>query len=644
MGCAVLACVVSILEGETNGRAKTAEERFERVRTLVFPSSEEPCRLLAQETAGLIRKAQAEGRNFVLGLATGSTPVPFYRELIRLHREEGLSFTNLVTFNLDEYCGLSPDHPESYHRFMHDQLFDQIDIPRDQIHIPDGTVRPEDEYRWCQSYEERIEKAGGLDLQVLGIGRTGHIGFNEPGSTRESRTRMISLDRTTRRDAASDFRGEANVPRFAITMGVGTILGARRVVLLAWGENKAEVIQQAIEGEVSPSVAASFLQEHAAVTFLLDRAAASQLTRFRRPWLVRSVEWDQRMRKKSVIWLARQVGKPVLKLVDEDYNENGMAELLTKTGTAYRTNIEVFNLLQHTITGWPGGKPDADDANRPERKAPTSKRVVVLSPEPQDVAVSMGGTLERLVEQGHRVTLLCQTSGNLRVADAEARKFASALGGIALTESNWSSQRAYAERIQEELAAKGEFGVDSALVRNLKGLMLRGEARDAAAACRLPEEQIRFLDLPFYESGRYRRFRLGEADIRKMVEVLEELKPHSIFATGDVADPSSLQALCFEALVRALRECREKPWIQNCRLWLYRGREKPLEPHEIDMAVPMSPGQLESKIASILKFQSIGPDELESSSRNRRDAVTYDKLGMAEYEAIEAFQRWPGLG
>lgn len=632
---------MSILDNEVvGGKGKTAEERFERVRTLVFPSSDEPSRQLAQETAGLIRKAQAEKRNFVLGLATGSTPVPFYRELIRMHREEQLSFANVFTFNLDEYCGLGPDHPESYNRFMHDQLFDHIDIPRKQVHIPDGLIRTEDEYHWCQGYEEKMARAGGLDLQVLGIGRTGHIGFNEPGSTRESRTRMISLDRTTRRDAASDFRGEANVPRFAITMGVGTILAARRIVLMAWGENKAEVIQQAVEGDVTASVAASFLQDHPQATFLLDRSAASQLTRFRQPWLVRSVEWDQRMRKKAVIWLSRKIDKPVLKLVDEDYNENGMADLLTKTGNAYRTNIEVFNLLQHTITGWPGGKPDADDAHRPERKAPTSKRVAVLSPEPQDVLVSMGGTLERLIEQGHRVTLICQTSGNLRVADAEARKFASALSGISESENGWSSQRSYARKILKEIEAKGEFGVDSALVRNLKGLILRGEASDAAAASRLPEDQIRFLDLPFYEAGRYRRFRLGDADVQNMAGVLDELKPHSIFATGDVADPSSLQALCFEALVRALRLSGDKPWLQNCRVWLYRGREKPLEPHEIDMAVPLSPGQLEAKLAAVRKFQSIRADEIDSASRNRQDAITYDELGMAEYEAIEAFQRW----
>lgn len=619
-------------------KPRPVEQRYERVRTLVFESSSDPSQQLAAETAAAIRKAEEEGRKMVLGLATGSTPVPFYRELIRLHQEEGLSFKNVITFNLDEYFGLNHDHPESYYRFMHDQLFDHIDIPANQVHIPDGTVAVEDSYAACQDYETMIDEAGGLDMQILGIGRTGHIGFNEPGSTRDSQTRMISLDRVTRRDAASDFLGEENVPRFAITMGVGTIMKAKRVVLMAWGENKAEIVRQAVEGEVTDSISASFLQEHEKATFILDQSAASQLTRYRCPWLVKSVKWDTKTTRQAVVWLSRELEKPVLKLVDEDYNEHGMSELLTKHGNAYKANIDVFNQLQHTITGWPGGKHGADDTDRPEREKPKSKKVLVFSPEPQDAIVSMGGTLERLVEQGHEVTLVCQTSGNLRVADAEARTFAGVLSEMAEA-SGWADQKSYGDQILSQLEEKGDFGIDPKNVRWLKGLILRGELRDAARASTLLEKQVRFLDLPFYEEGRYRRFKMTEADVAAVSEILDQIQPHQIFATGHVADPSSLQAHCYNALSQALEKASKSKWRDNCWVWGYRGKEKALEPFEIDMAVPMSPGQLERKKASIHKFQSIREDEIEAPKTNRQNARNYDLLGMAEYEAIEAFQR-----
>jgi glucosamine-6-phosphate deaminase len=639
-GAIIRAVATSILD--SGERRQTARERFERVRVVEFADSIQPSRQLAEEVAVLIRAATPE-KPFVIGLATGSTPVPFYRELIRLHREEGLSFRNVISFNLDEYHGLRRDHPESYHRFMHDQLFGHVDMPSDQIHIPDGTIRTEDVYESCQEYERRIASFGGIDLQILGIGRTGHIGFNEPGSAQDSPTRMIALDRLTRRDAAADFLGESNVPRFAITMGVGTIMKARRVVLMAWGENKAEILAQAVEGQVTDAISASFLQLHENATFIVDETAASCLTRNRCPWLVGPVHWSSGMMRKAVVWLARKTGKPVLKLVDEDYNENGMADVLAEHGGAYDVNIGVFNQLQHTITGWPGGKPGADDSHRPERAQPNRKRVVVFSPEPQDAVVAMGGTLERLVEQGHDVTLVCQTSGNLRVADMEARKFAIILEDIASGSQPWPEQQSYARKIQGFLDEKGEFGVDPVPVRHLKGLILRGEARDAAEACGLLEAKIRFLDLPFYELGRYRRFNLREDDIAITASVLADLRPHQIFATGDVAEPTSLQALCFRALREAWNLKDNGEWSGQCRVWLYRGKERPLADHEIDMAVPLSPIQLERKLNAIRKFQSIRQDEWEAATLNQKNAANYDSLGMAEYEAIESFQRWRPL-
>jgi glucosamine-6-phosphate deaminase len=631
-----------ILEA-TGQKQLTQRERFEKVRTLIHRDSESASAALAAEVAALVRERAASGGRVVLGLATGSTPVPFYRELIRLHREEGLSFAGVTTFNLDEYYGLPRDHPESYYRFMRDQLFDHIDIPDSQINIPDGTVPMEAVYDHCLDYERRIVEAGGLDLQILGIGRTGHIGFNEPGSSADSVTRMITLDRVTRQDAAADFMGVANVPRSAITMGVGTILEARCLVLMAWGSNKAGIVQEAVEGRMTDQVSASFLQKHPNATFLIDRAAASNLTRFRYPWLVGPVDWDVAMKKRAVVWLAGKLEKPILKLIDEDYNESGAGGLLASTSeAAYEVNIDIFNRVQRTITGWPGGKPDADDTNRPERSQPFPKRILVLSPEPADAYIGMGGTIERLKEQGHEVKLVFQTSGSLRVADVAALNFARVvLEMVATTHSpEWESQTSYARSIIEAIDAKGEFGIDPESVRKLKGLILRGEARDAATTCRLKYHDSQFLDLPFYESGRYRRFRLEEADTAALGAILEDFQPHSIFATGDASDPSSPQAIAFRAFAGAwsARDGRD------CNVWLYRGRDRPFEAHEIEMAVPMSPDQLDQKVEAIRKFMSINDADLNATSRNQEIAKTYDALGMAEYEAIEAFCRWDAGG
>ncbi|MFV1996010.1 MAG: glucosamine-6-phosphate deaminase, partial [Verrucomicrobiales bacterium] len=379
---------------------RSEAESREIIPTRIHADSSAACVELAAEVATLIRERDAGGAKTVLGLATGSTPVPFYRELIRLHREEGLSFKNVLTFNLDEYYGLSRSHRESYYRFMSEQLFSHLDIPQENIHLPSGTTPADEVFAACQEYEAAITAAGGIDLQILGIGRTGHIGFNEPGSTRDSRTRRVTLDHLTRLDAAGDFSGLENVPRFAITMGVGTILDARRIVLMAWGENKARVVARAVEQPVSDALPASFLQGHENITFLLDEAASRDLTRVKTPWLVGPVDWSAAMSHRAVTWLSRSLEKPILKILDREYNENGMGELLTEQGPAYNLNIGIFNAVQHTITGWPGGKPNADDTHRPERATPHPKRVLVFSPEPQDAVVSMAGTIERLCEQG----------------------------------------------------------------------------------------------------------------------------------------------------------------------------------------------------------------------------------------------------
>ncbi|MGI8603134.1 MAG: glucosamine-6-phosphate deaminase [Verrucomicrobiales bacterium] len=623
--------------------SSSTAEQFEKVKTFIFPSATQAAATLAQDVRQLIEQRHKEGRNAVLGLATGSTPVPLYRELIRLHREDGLSFKNVITFNLDEYHGLPPNHRESYHRFMREQLFDHIDVPEKNIHIPDGTAPLDRAIDHCREYEAAIDAAGGIDFQVLGIGRTGHIGFNEPGSTRDSRTRLVSLDRITRQDAAADFQGEENVPRFAITMGVGTILRARRIVLMAWGENKAEVVQQAVEGPMTEAISASFLQDHKEAQFFVDEAAARSLTRVKLPWLVGGVAWDDKTTRRAVIWLTVRRNKPVLKLLDEEYNENGMADLLTRQphGRAYELNIQIFNRLQSTISGWPGGKPEADDSTRPERALPFPKRSLICSPEPQDDVLSMGATMNRLFEHGHDVYVTYLVSGDLRVSDAEATKFAKVLLETGEErDQRWEVQVAYAREILDQVASKGPFGDPHLQLRRLKGLVRRGEARDACGALGLSADGVRFLDLPFYTRGRYRQFVLAEQDIKAVEEELDRLRPHQIYMTGHLADPNSVQGVCWRAFHEAWARCASRPWRKDCRVWLYRGHQKELEPHEIEMAVPLSPDQLTQKLGAIQKYQSHNNPELLTGARNRHIAQLYDDLGMAEYEAIECFERW----
>ena len=622
----------------------------ERIPTRVFADADEACLVVADAIESLIRGRADEGRMAVLGLATGSTPVRLYRELIRRHEAEGLSFANVVTFNLDEYYGLVRDHPESYHRFMREQLFDHVDIALENTHVPDGTVERDAVFEACRDYERRIEAAGGIDIQVLGIGRTGHIGFNEPGSGSGSRTRLVTLDRLTRRDAARDFLGEENVPRHAITMGVGTILDARRVFLLAWGEAKAEVLAQAVEEPPTGAVPASFLQEHKDCTFCIDVSAARDLTRFSLPWLVGPVDWDSETTRKAVLWLARETEKPLLKLVDEDYAEHGMGELLTEYGSAYQLNIHIFNVTQHTITGWPGGKPDADDSNRPERALPYPKRSLVLSPEPMDDVYCLGGTLNRLVRHGHDVTVAYQTSGDLAVPDTDFQRAIELLRELEGEDAETVLGRSIHGLAvgAEAQAVPEENRVGS---RSIKALIRRGEARAAARLLKVDVNRLRFLDLPFYENGSYRRFRVTETDIATMTDLLRELRPDQIFATGFGHDPLSVPALCFSVLESALGQCRDDAWLSECRIWLYQGPGAEWNAHEIDMAVPLSPDEFADKLQGIYQHQtqrSQSPtlrtagsgDTWNLASRiNRETAEIYDALGLAEYAAIECFKR-----
>ncbi|MDQ8181511.1 glucosamine-6-phosphate deaminase [Pelagicoccus sp. SDUM812005] len=622
---------------------RSGQELYERIPTKVFEDAQLAVGQVARELADAIRKRQFEGNPFVLGLATGSTPVPLYRELVRLHREEGLSFANVTSFNLDEYFGIDSRHPESYYRFMREQLFDHIDMPEEQINIPQGSVEREEVFEACQAYEEKIAACGGIDVQILGIGRTGHIGFNEPGSGPNSRTRLVTLDRLTRLDAARDFQGEHNVPRYAVTMGVGTIMDARKVYLLAWGRSKAEVVKAAVEDAPVESLPASFLQAHKDVSFILDTASASELTRCKYPWLVGFPEWTPELVRKSVTHLSLKLGKPLLKLVDKDYQENGLSELVTEQGPAYGLNIRVFNEVQHTITGWPGGKPDADDTYRPERASPARKRVLVLSPEPQDDVLSMAATLSRLAAHGHELTVAYLTSGNLGVPDEEANWAADLM-----LEAGDSS---LASEVLQELEAKGAFSEDSPKLRKFKSYIRRNEARASLEMCGLGKDCIRFLDLPFYENGRYRRFEIGEADVAAMRALIQAVKPHQIFVTGEAADPSSVQAKSFSVFEAAIRSLSEETWFEDCYVWLYRSDGREWEIHQVEMSVPCSPDEAKAKAQAIYQHRSqrsqlpvMNPEQSEAweqaIQRNRETAALYDKLGLAEYEAIECFVRW----
>ena len=620
------------------------ETRYEKIHNVIFNSSKEASLIVAQEIADLIKEKDALNKPCVLGLATGSSPIKVYEELVRLHKEDGLSFANVITFNLDEYYPMDKNSIHSYYSFMHEHLFNHVNILPENVNIPNGKISSEDLYQYCIDYELKIKTSGGLDFQLLGIGRTGHIGFNEPGSHFNSGTRNITLDYITRVDAAPSFLGIDNVPRKAITMGIGTVRKAKRIVLLAWGVNKAEIIKKTIEGEITSIVPATYLQDHNNTTFILDESASSELTRIKTPWLVSSCVWTETLKSKSVVWLSELLNKPFLKLTDKDYNNNGMSALLTEEGTAYDLNIKMFNKLQHTITGWPGGKPNSDDTNRPERSTPEKKRVIIFSPHPDDDVISMGGTFDRLVEQGHEVHIAYQTSGNIAVSDEEALKFAEIAQSL-------NSDSKNTQTIINFLNQKTDRDTDSLEVRKLKGLIRKSESLAATRYLGLKDENVHFLNLPFYETGAIRKNNLTQEDTDIVSNLIEEIKPHQIYAAGDLADPHGTHKICLDVLFMALEELKPKAFMDDCWVWLYRGAWHIWELYEIEMAVPMSPDQVLKKRHAIFYHQSQkdgvmfqGDDAREFwvrvEERNRLTAEKYNTLGLADYAAIEAFKRY----
>ncbi|TSJ43748.1 glucosamine-6-phosphate deaminase [Mucilaginibacter corticis] len=629
------------------------ETRFEKLPVTVYPNQQIAAINVAKRIAKLITDKQTKNEQAILGLATGVTPIGVYAELVRMHKEEGLSFKNVVTFNLDEYYPMQPTAAQSYVTFMNENLFNHIDIDKKNIHIPDGTLSQAEVVQFCLEYEHKITSLGGLDLQILGIGRTGHIGFNEPGSAPNSGTRIVTLDDLTRSDAARDFGGKENVPVKAITMGIGTIFKAREIILMAWNEKKAAIIKKAVEGEISGDVPATYLQLSDHVEFMLDEGAASALTRFDIPWLVKDCEWTNILKKKAVIWLAETVNKPILKLTEDDYNNHGMAQLAVEQGPAYNINIDIFNQAQHTITGWPGGKPGADDSQRPERAEPAVKKVIIFSPHPDDDVISMGGTFIRLVDQGHDVHVAYQTSGNTAVWDDDVLRYMEFAIDFnkSIGDDNSKLKSIYGD-MRRFFATKQPNQIDTPEVRDVKGFIRKTEAISGARYAGLKDENIHFMALPFYETGKTKKNTVSEEDIKLTVDLLQKVKPQQVFAAGDFADPHGTHVVCFNIILAALNRLKAtEDWVKDCWLWMYRGAWHEFATYEIEMAVPLSPYEVIRKRNAIFKHQSqkdtpVFPGEdarefwVRAEDRNRETALCYDKLGLAEYEAMEAFVRY----
>jgi glucosamine-6-phosphate deaminase len=611
-----------------------------KVPTLVFPTSGQAARHVALMIESLIRQNNSAGRPTVLGLPTGSTPVSLYRELIRLHNETSLDFSRVVTFNLDEYFPMRPDDPQSYRRWMQETFFSRVNIPPQNINVPDGTIASEEVEDYCARYEQKIRRAGGIDLQVLGIGRSGHIGFNEPGSTRHSRTRLVTLDPVTRRDAASVFFGEENVPQWALTMGVGTILDARKIVLMSFGEHKATVVQRAAEGTITDAVSASFLQEHPDATFLLDHAAAGALAAVARPWTIGPIEWTPPLIRKAVIWLSLKVNKALLKLSDDDFREHELYELLREHGPANKLGRRVFDDLMATLCTKPCNE--------------NSGTVLIFSPHPDDDVISMGGTLTRLVEQGHRVHIAYMTSGNIAVFDHDAWRYADFVEGFnRLFGIGQEHTECVKGRIEEFLSSKKPGQPDSEDLLRIKALIRQTEARAAALACGVPPEQLEFMDLRFYRTGTIAKAPIHPQDIADIAALLQRLQPAQIYVAGELSDPHGTHRVCAEAIFDAVRTVKETG--QKFEVWLYRGAWEEWEPHEVERVVPLSPDDLERKKQAIFRHQSQkdramfpgGSDRREfwqrAEDRNRHTARVYDQLGLPEFYALEGFVQWrPG--
>ena len=629
-------------------------DSLEKIAVKIFPSSSSGSLYVAEQIASLIREKESLGKKCIIGLATGSSPKTLYAELVRMHKFEGLSFKNVITFNLDQYYPMEADALQSYHYFMRKNLFEQTDIDPNNYFLPDGMVPKEKVKEHCAEYESKIAAAGGLDLQILGIGTNGHIGFNEPGSGMYTKTRLITLDNSTRIANAYEFGNMSQVPRMAITMGISTILKSKKIILMAWGQSKAPVIQKAVEEDDTEEIPASLLQNHDDCTFVIDESCAGELARFKKPWLTGECIWTDKMIRRAVVNLALQLKKPVLSLTNIDYNDNGLSDLLVEKGDAYEINLQVFYLLRDSITGWPGGKQSDQRINHPERSDPFPKKAILFSPHPDDDIISMGGTFMRLHDQGHEVHIAYQTSGNIAVTDEFVTRFIDfAVGFESMFDIDETKSKTILENAISFLATKKSTEKDTAEIRAIKGLIRRCEAKATCKYVGLKDEQIHFQNLPFYETGTIEKKPMGEDDIEITMALLQKIKPQQIYCAGDFADPHGTHKVCFDVVIEALQRIKaaQEPWVKNCWLWLYKGAWQEWDITEIEMAIPMSPDQVVKKRNGIFIHQSQkdsipfqGTDDREfwqrAEERNASTAKLYAQLGLTQYAAMEAFVRW----
>ena len=621
--------------------------RFEKIRTSIHKNEYDGVQHVADGIVSMIREyeqnnpADANGftaEPFVLGLTTGHTPLGLYRELAERYRNGEVSFRNVAVFSLDEFYPIASSDQRSRNYRIHEDFLNHIDIRPENVHMPDGTVPLDKISEYCTSYGRAAHR---IDLMIIGIGEQGQIGFNEPGSYAKSRTRLVQLSYHSRKAHSSAFGGLDHTPTMAITMGLKTVMRAERIILMAWGEDKAEVVSRVVEGAVTDQIPASHLQAHHDIEVVVDENSAQKLTCEQTPWLVGQCEWTPKFIRKAVVWLCGVVNKPILKLTYDDYIENSLGDLLENAGPYDQINIKVFNDLQHTITGWPGGKPNADDSTRPAPSMPYPKRVVIFSPHPDDDVISMGGTFHRLVQQGHDVHVAYETSGNVAVYD-----------DVVLQNLDTARELGLGDRFDEVskiIADKRSGEPEPRVLLDLKGAIRRAEARAACRTLGLNDRtNAHFLNLPFYETGGIKKGELTQKDIDIIVKLLRDVQPHQIYLAGDLSDPHGTHRVCAEAVLAALEVVGQDAWVKECHIWLYRGAWQEWDLGMVDMAVPLSPDEMIKKRHAIYRHLSQkdimpfpGADKREfwqrAEERTQNTARQYDKLGMAEYQAIEVF-------
>ncbi len=629
---------------------KIRQTQFEKIDTEIYDDEKQGSKQIAAEIAAVIKNKQAQNETCVLGLSGGSSPLSVYEELVKLHKEEGLSFNHVMVFNLTEFYPLTQQNQHNNTSIIQENLLQKVDFIPENFYtlIPDSTEK--DIHAFCHNYDRLIAEKGGLDFVLVSFGLVGNLAYNEPGSNIGSKTRLMLLDDQSRADLKPFYNNTSDIPSYAFTIGLSTLMEARQLTLAAWGEHKASIIKKVVEEKADDNVPASLLQLHKNAKVVMDVNAAQMLTRISHPWLVGSCDWTNKLTRRAIVWLCDKTKKPILKLTNKDYNQHGLDELLVKYGSAYDVNIQIFNDLQHTITGWPGGKPNADDSNRPERALPYPKRVLVFSPHPDDDVISMGGTFQRLVDQNHEVHVAYQTSGNIAVGDEEVIRYVSLIKSLS---SKYNKSKVEVDaKLDEALdALLSQQEIKSSTYKDLlfiKGQIRREEARSACRFVGLKPEHVHFLDLPFYETGAVKKGNLTEKDVLIVMDLIRKVKPHQIFVAGDLADPHGTHKVCLNAALAAIDELKKEGIMDECRVWMYRGAWAEWEIDHIEMAVPISPEQLLNKRKSILRHQSqmesapfMGNDERlfwqRAEDRNRATASLYQQLGLASYEAIEAF-------